>query len=329
MPAPNRTPGTRPAGAVARLGTGGRSGSSGGLRMWVRLCCIGGALCHSGEGAAARLSRGRSTPLYALQGRCAEPRLPALAGPWAVGCGAEGAVDRALPLAGGQLVPLPVALPQPCLGPGTLWDPSVADGLIRLGAGGATRLASPRRGPQAGPCALDGEATLSQSVDGLELSTLGSGSRTPISAAPVGWEPVGLAANWAAWVERLGGAARLHLRGPRGAAAPFRPPPGARHVISAGGALAWVEPGAVARWRPGEPEPTRWPAETGFSSGLGFDGLILCWEERGAGDVDIACTDGLRIDGPGHQQAPSRWGPWLLYREGERPTLWSETGGTR
>jgi hypothetical protein len=232
-------------------------------------------------------------------------------------------------LPAGQVLTLPVPLERPCLAPGAVWDPTLADGLLRLGATAVDRVASPKLGPQRGPCALDGEDRLSQGAAGLERGSSTSRTRSPIAAAPVGWEAVGLAAGWVAWVERLAGEARLQLRGPGGAAAPFTPPPGARHVTSAGGALAWIEPGAVARWRPGEPGPTRWPADTGFSAGLGFDGLVLCWEERGAGDVDIACTDGLRIDGPGHQRAPSRWGPWLLYREGALPTLWSDARGPR
>ena len=38
-------------------------------------------------------------------------------------------------------------------------------------------------------------------------------------------------------------------------------------------------------------------------------------------DVDIACSDGFGVDGPGHQRGPSRSEGWLLYRENGQTRL--------
>ena len=260
--------------------------------------------------------------MHALSAPCADPRFPALAGPWAVGCGPDGRVDRAVFLPTGRLIPLPMALDTPCVAPGRLWDPSMPNGLIALGAQQATSLPARAWGQQAGPCALDGEQGLAQIREGLEHGAAGAGTRTRLDAAPVGWEAVGLANGWIAWTERINGLAVLHMQAPRAEA---KAPPiadGARHVTSAGGALAWIEPQAVASWRPGAASVSRWATHTGFSAPLGFDGLHACWEERARGDLDVRCSDGIVRAGPGDQRAPSRWGPYLLYREGDLPTLW-------
>lgn len=101
-----------------------------------------------------------------------------------------------------------------------------------------------------------------------------------------------------------------------------------RHVVGSGDTLAWVEPGALVIQDTRTGEARHLPVDTGFSAPPTLWGQVACWEERpapgpeGARDgVDIRCSDGLDAAGPGHQRWPSRYGPWLLYREGDQPWL--------
>lgn len=274
--------------------------------------------------APGRPARGGDLrPLYALDAPCQDPRFPALAGPWAVGCGPDGRVDRVIFLPTRARYDLPVALSAPCLAPGWLWDPGGPGRLLRLEGSRATPIDAPAAPSPAGPCAVSESRLATQSAQHLSVGPH-RGARAKLPARPLGWSPLALADRWIAWVEATApGLPQVYGWDGTGPATPLGPP-GSRHVVGAGGRLAWVEPGAVARWTPGG-TLDRWPADTGFSAGLGFDGELLCWETRGPADLDLRCSDGLVIDGPGHQRAPSQWGPYLLYRaEGH---TWLHTRG--
>ncbi len=97
-----------------------------------------------------------------------------------------------------------------------------------------------------------------------------------------------------------------------------------RLVVAGGGRLAWVDGGDLVILDPQSGAQQRIPAHTGFSAAPTVDGDAACWEERTAHQgLDIACTDGWDRRGPGHQHHPSRFGRWLLYRDGERVMLYT------
>lgn len=291
---------------------------------------MAGALLAQAIGSAPLFLEGPAAstlPVYALDATCADPRFPALAGPWAVGCGPLGMVDRAVFLPTNTLILFPEPMSSPCVSAGQVWEPGVAGRLLRLGPRTATaEPAAPSPSP-AGPCATADGLLASQRADQLSLGEK-SGPRRHLPARPIGWSPLAIAAGWLAWVEAVApGVPQVFVWDGQGAGRPLGAP-GSRHVVGAGGRLAWIEPGHIARWDPVRDEVERWPADTGFSAGLGFDGEIVCWETRGARDVDLQCSDGLQIRGPGHQRAPSQWGPYLLHRA-EGHTWLTTRGATR
>src|SRR5436190_20904996 len=75
---------------------------------------------------------GISVPVYALDHVCRDVRFPALAGEWAVGCGASGLVDRAVHLPTGTVIELPVPAARPGIAPGLVYVPGPGGALFQL-----------------------------------------------------------------------------------------------------------------------------------------------------------------------------------------------------
>lgn len=251
-------------------------------------------------------------PLYALDAACADPRFPRVVGEWAVGCGPTGAVDRAVHLPSRRTVTLPTALTHPCADDRQLWAPGQPDARVLLGPVEPSLAPAPRLTSPAGPCGISGDRVAVQDAEGLRVGDA-EGPWTRLDTVPYGGAPLAVTQELVAWVAAIGdGQPQVWCWA--GAAAP-QPlgAVGSRHVIAAAGRLAWVEPTAVVIWDPTTQVAHRSPAQTGFSAGLGFDGEVACWEERGAHDVDLRCSDGRRITGPGHQRGPSVSGRYLLY----------------
>ena len=293
---------------------------------------------------------GVAVPLYGLDHACQDARYPALAGPWVVACGPDGRVDRALSLLTGVEVSLPIRPISPGLGEGSpgldeglllaVGDPA---GLVRLSPQGATLADLPRiHTPVTAPPATDGRRGALVAEDRVSAWPLEAASRVTHAARPVGWYPPALAGTLLAWVEDGGvdgedvwaldlAAAKAADKASGEAAAP-RPlaagPGHQRHVVASGTTMAWVEPGALVVLDTVSGERRRLPVDTGFSAPPALWRDVACWEERPAAGaegeangVDIRCSDGVTAEGPGHQRWPSRYGPWLLYREGDQPWL--------
>src|SRR4030095_4171703 len=102
---------------------------------------------------------GISVPVYALDHVCRDARFPALAGEWAVGCGASGLVDRAVHLPTGTVIELPVANARPGIAPGFLYVPGPGGALFQLTAASALRVVGDAglvRAEGIAPPAIDG-----------------------------------------------------------------------------------------------------------------------------------------------------------------------------
>ena len=264
-------------------------------------------------------------PLHALAAPCADPRYPALAGAWAVGCGPDGRVDRAVSLDTGALVMLPFASTSPALAPGVVFD--LRSGLARLDEGVALlREGVPVvRAAMVAPPSTDGERLALLTRDRVEVGPVDSRTRRSYAARPAEWYPPALAGSWVAWVEDGGEAGEDVLAintALGGAPVALAAGPGhQRHVVGAGDWLAWVEEGAVTVLDTRSDERAMIPLETGFSAPLALWEGVVCAEIRARGDIDVTCSDGLGAYGPGDQLAPSRFGPWLLYRQEGRTWL--------
>lgn len=250
---------------------------------------------------------------------CDDDRYPRLAGEWLVGCEHGGDVDAAWSLRTGERVELDAGR-----------APGVGDGVVYAADGRAWRLPDPRPGGPLGagvpvaPPAVDGTRVAVAYADHLERYTLGDHVRPHLEARPLPWYAPALAGPLVAWVERSRETGEdVWVAGEDDQRRLLAGGPGdQRHVVGAGDWLAWVEPGAVVRHHVRTGETTRFPADTGFRAppALGPDGVV-CWEDRAelraGGDIDLRCSDGLHLDRPGDQRAPSRSAGWLAFHEGK------------
>lgn len=285
--------------------------------------------------AAAPGGPGTAVPVHDFSEPCLDARYPALAGPWVVGCGAGGLVDRALSLLTGRELRFE-PMTAPALGEGLLVSIGPDAQALRLREGGAERLDLPlvwTRG--LAPPATDGARVALLEEGRVSAWALEERSRNLIEARPEAWFRPALGGERLAWVERgahgQGEVWALDLRSPR--ARPERLAERGWHVVGQGERLAWVEPDALVLYEPASGEQERLPARTGFSAPPSLWEEVICWEERPRhrvdepGDgVDILCNDGLTAAGPGHQRWPSRFGPWLLYRQDG--ALWLRTAAS-
>lgn len=282
---------------------------------------MGAAFAASGGGPGVA---GRSVPLYDFDGRCADPRLPALAGPWVVGCGVEGRVDRVLDLRTGRRFDLDPPLDRPGLGPSALVQVGMDTRVVRLTADGPVEVEGVTRlvDRAAGPPATDGAHLALLSEDAVQALATDQRGRRKHETRAAGWYGVAMTWPWVAWVadgwtdgEDVWA---LDLSADRPRPAPLAAGPGhQRHVVAHAGWLAWVEPGAVVLHHPEDGRWRRVPAQTGFHAPPTLWEGVVCWEERGPTDIDLRCSDGVAAAGPGDQLWPSRWDRWLLYRQGD------------
>ncbi len=276
-------------------------------------------------------------PLYAIRpDRCSDRRFPKLAGPWIVWCNAStGEVDRAtaLDLPGRPTRELQAPVRDPSVAPGWLYRPSLEPRLWRLIAGeGALAPESPSGRLQetdGGRVVTDGVTAAWLNRESVEVWKLGEATRQVYPAHPVAGSAPALGGGTVAWVERTDDETQIWgLVGGKPAAI-AAPEGGARLVVGSGAWLAWVERGQVVLYAPESGERRQHAAVTGFDHPPSLDGAVACWEDRhgvreageagegGGGDIEIRCSDGLELRRPGHQRQPSRFGPWLLFREGD------------
>ena len=263
-------------------------------------------------------------PLLTLRHRCEDRRTPRLAGAWALGCDALGRVALAQRLTDGLEVEL--AQPRPWVGtapgvvgaadPGLVWrlpDPRPAP----AGFSGIPGVAAP---------AFDGERFAVAREGRVSHAPVGHGDGPSIEysreASPLPWFPPAMSWPTVLWADgRDQPASGLDLwrwDTDKGPPRPWVTRPGdQRHVVAADGWAAWLDDEGV--WLERLADGARWRhrAETGFRAPPSLWHGVVCWEERTAGELDVACSDGVRADGDGDQGWPSRWGPWLLYRQGD------------
>ena len=285
------------------------------------------AISGGGVPSVASGAEGAALPLYKVSEKCSDRRYPALAGPWVVGCGSDGRVDRVLSLDSGRFFMLPLSFDAPALGPSVLYSPGISGGLIFLSESGPQEAAVTMvHGEVAAPAGVDSSRVVVLSEAHVQAFLFEETRRQLYEAHPAGWYPPALAWPWVAWVDDASGdedilALDLSQSHPQvtvlaGGAGHQR------HVVGHEHWLAWVEDTRIVLLdtRTNTQEETL--VTTGFSSGPTLYRGILCWEEMRS-DIDIQCSDGVSIAGAGHQRWPSRWGQWLIYREDNRVMLYT------
>jgi hypothetical protein len=251
---------------------------------------------------------------------CRDDRYPALAGAWVAWCSTTGRVDRATHLGTRAEVSLSAGDTAPGLGPDAvlaadlgLWrlpEPTPVPDQTRVGTGSV------------GPPATDGTHGVFAWANRVEAFALTERQREQTEAAPLPGYPTALAWPFAAWVESGGETGEdVWMRDTTSARIPLaRTLRNERLVVGSGRWLAWVDEAGVYVQDTTRGERRAYPASTGFVFGPSLWGPVACWEDRaalrdGTGDIDVRCSDGVTVARPGHQRAPSRWGPWLLFRE--------------
>lgn len=170
--------------------------------------------------------------------------------------------------------------------------------------------------------AYDGAHLTIAAEDRISVFTRGDPVLRSREAAPLPWFPPAQSWPTVLWVDgRDQDTTGLDLWRWDTDAGPPRPwvtrPGDQRHVVAADGWAAWLDDEGV--WLERLADGARWlhRAEVGFRAPPSLWHGVVCWEERADGEIDVACSDGLRVDSDSDQGWPSRWGPWLLYRQGD------------
>lgn len=287
-----------------------------------------GLLAGPGAQAAAPGVPGAAVPLYALSRPCQDDRFPRLAGPYVVGCGKRGLVDRVLSLETGELWELDQGLASAGTGEAALYAPGPDGGLWRLTHEGPVpveEIAVVRQRPLGMP-ATDGVHLALVDAGHLQAFAASSQARRLVETRAAGWEAPALSWPVVAWtVVDEAGDHDLHWLpdAARGRPEPLAEGPGdQRLVVAQGGWLAWVDRGEVVIHELSTGEQVRPASATGFNAAPALWQGVACWESREEdGDIDLRCSDGRHLDRPGDQLSPGLWGPWLLFHEDGRAWL--------
>jgi hypothetical protein len=265
-------------------------------------------------------------PLPALRHRCHDRRFPVLAGPWVLGCGPGGRVDRAVHVQSGQEVELEDAVESPGYdGTGRVWAPGLEQGLWTLPDPIPRQSGHSDRVAPIAPPALSGPGAAMLLEGRVSRFALAGGPSLSREADPMPWFLPALVWPTVYWVDGRDQASTgldLWSWGPEGAPQPLVQLPGdQRHVAASEALIAWVDEQGV--WLEDRASGARrlHRAEAGFRAGLSVWQEVVCWEERQGEDIDARCSDGLEATGPGDQGWPSRWEDWLLFRQRGVPWL--------
>ncbi|MCB9796265.1 MAG: hypothetical protein H6741_26525 [Alphaproteobacteria bacterium] len=260
-----------------------------------------------------------------VSGTCVDARATRLAGIWATGCGA-GVVDRAQQLVSGEQLRLERGVTLPAIGPGLLWAMGRPYGAWFLPAVAPVSTGPLLQEALVSPPATDGRRVALLTQDAVTTSSLGENTRQRSAARPAPWYPPAVSERWVAWVDagaRDTSGEDIHVLGPDDLSPlPLVAKAGhQRHVAASERWLAWIEDDAVAVQDLTAPERRSHAADAHTARGLSSWGPVACWEQWTGAEVDLACSDGLVVQRPGDQRGPSRFGPWLLFREGPQVLL--------
>jgi hypothetical protein len=166
------------------------------------------------------------------------------------------------------------------------------------------------------PPGTDGKKVVLATATDLQWMVLGENRRFHIESRPAPWYPPAVAGDVIAWVTRTDQTGEDIWILEEDTVRPLANGPGhERHPVASTGSLAWLEEGGVVIHDLSTGEQTRFSADVHTNTGLTLWESVACWEAWTEGDIDIQCSDGLQVNGEGHQRHPARFGNALLYRE--------------
>ncbi len=266
-------------------------------------------------------------PMYGFGHRCRDAHYPALAGPWLVGCGPGGRVDRAEHLGDGREIKLDDAAVSPGAAPGVLFALGGEHGTWRLPAAQPVDPWPVSSNPTRALPATDGRH-VALVLDGrIAVFAMGERVQRSREAAPLPWFPPAMSWPWIFWVD--GGAQDdsgtdiWAWNVDNGTPAPWVTDAGdQRHVAASGDWVGWLDGSGVHLQQISTRERWFHAADTGFRAGLSLQGSTACWEERKEGDFSVVCTDGAQVLGR-DAGWPSRWGSWLVVRIDDVPWVFT------
>lgn len=226
-------------------------------------------------------------------------------------------MDRALHLPTGELVHLPSST-SPALREARVYVPD--QGLFELRPNGAERLApaTPWSSTRlVAPPATDGKHLAVLGEQRLTVYSLRGGGWPMWDVDPREWHPPVVAWPWVAWIAADESIWRVNVEE---RSDPERLTAGPASRLSTDGRrLAWSEADALILLEGDDQD--RIDATTGFNAPPSLDAAAVCWESRGDGGVDVVCSDGVELTGPGDHTWPSRSGAYLLFRVDGKPWL--------
>ena len=281
------------------------------------------------HGLASELgTRGIALPLYDLQSECDDSRYPALAGPWIVYC-TSGQVNRVRSLRTGQDFQLPFPHTAPGLGENRIFSPGRDGGMVALTPSGPKIVENARtfKSRLLAPPAVseDWIGVIAENAKGhstAQAFPVNRATRTTFQTEAAGWYPPALSPPYLAWVQNAGvnGEDIMWVnvdedREPQ----PLATGEGhQRHIVASGHHFAWVEEDSLVILDLQSQTQQSFPTKTGFSAPPALYEGLACWEIRAGADMDIQCSNNLKIERPGHQEAPSLFEDWLIFREDNR-----------
>ena len=243
-----------------------------------------------------------------------------------MGCGPGGRLDRAEHLETGQIVELDSPPDSAGLSEGQIFAQGDEHGLWTLPDPLPRHASSLMDQGEIAPPALQDPGVASLHEGRVAVFLIRDSHALTREADPLPWFPPALAWPTVYWVDGRDQASDgLDIWGWNHRAGPPFPvvtaPGDQRHVASSETWLAWIDDDGI--WLQDHQSHARrlHRADAGFRAGPSLWGSVACWEERTAGDIDVRCSDGLEATGAGDQGWPSRWGPWLLIRQGDLPWL--------
>lgn len=241
-----------------------------------------------------------------------------------MGCGPLGKVSRAWNLRTGDRVDLSGVGNSPAVATGMLWEPGVHGGAWLLPETHPVRRPGWVDLDLIAPTGTDGSRCVLPLANELQVLSLESGRRVHVPARPAPWYPPVVYGNRIAWVDlgsvdSQGEDVWMLELGASGAGDAIAAGPGnERHVALSDSSLAWIDDQGVVVQSLKDGQRQRWDGAVHTNTGLSLWKDVACWEIYLNGDVDIRCSDGVLLDGDGHQRFPSRYEDLLLFRQDGR-----------
>lgn len=255
---------------------------------------------------------------------CADPHLPTLSGPWAIGCKGASTPNRAQHVSKGTQLEFPPLGQEWGHGEGVLVDHTHRQ-FWRIGSDSREKL-HPFSSKIHSPLISDGQRLVISSPSKLEWVDLGDTHRFSVPQAdPAPWYAPAISGDRLAWVQRGSPQSGEDVWAfdiqSKNAWPVAQSTEHERHVALQGVYIAWMTDTAIHLLNTESKAHLLFPGQVNSNTFLSLSQGVVCWESFERKDLDIHCSDGLHLDRPGDQRHPRRWKEWLLVHENNMALL--------